>query len=171
MPWKSLPATGTAATKNKLAQACHITGIPALIVLDRKTGNFITDTARTDVEGWKQAGGGSKEAAEQVVAKWKNVESVPLADAKLGGGSSGGVMKIVMMITKNPAFIFGLIYLVKVRRMEWPCVAARRLSSRRALYSNYPRMHVFVGCLTTGIFLFFNGTVRVAPTEKVLSGC
>ena len=120
MPWLSLAPTGTAQIKNQLAKACHITGIPALIVLDRATGHYVTNAARNDVEAWKSSSGKAseedkKKAALEVVEKWKAVEAVPLEEANLGS-AGGGFWGIVSMITKNPAFIFGIIYLVKVRR-------------------------------------------------------
>lgn len=126
MPWKSLPADGTASIKNRLAQACHITGIPALIVLDRKTGDFITDAGRDDVGGWKEQG--ARDAAVQVVEKWKSAESVPLSEAKFSGGASGGLMGMVMTILKNPAFIFGMIYIFKVRNMYARLIVIRMSS-------------------------------------------
>jgi len=128
MPWLSLSPTGTAQIKNSLAGACHVTGIPALFVLDRSTGRYVTNAARNDVEAWyRRHGNGSgeeeekkkKEAALDVVEKWKSIEAVPLAEANLGG-ASGGFWGLISMVTKNPAFIFAMIYLVKVRSTHYP---------------------------------------------------
>jgi nucleoredoxin len=110
MPWLSLPPADSAPIKSALAQQLKITGIPALIVLDVATGNFVTDQARTDVDGWKSKGGD----ATAVVAAWKAVEAVPIAEARLGaGGGAGGLRGLLMTVLKNPAFIFGFLYLVK----------------------------------------------------------
>lgn len=127
MPWLSLPPTNSAHIKNKLAQACQITGIPALLVLDRATGYFITDQARTHVEQWKN-NSATKEAALQLVAQWKETEAAPLSEAKFNsGGGPGGLMGIFMWFAKNPAMIFGLIYIVKVRSRAIRLVTLRCL--------------------------------------------
>ena len=49
MPWTTLPMLGTSEIKQKLADSLQITGIPALIVIDAKTGYFISDNARSEV--------------------------------------------------------------------------------------------------------------------------
>lgn len=117
MPWLSLPLADSAPIKGALARQLKITGIPALIVLDVATGHFVTDQARTDVDGW-QSKGGSADAATAVVAAWKAVPAVPLAEANLGAAAGGGGLKgLLMTVLKNPAFIFGFLYLVKVDRM------------------------------------------------------
>ena len=114
MPWLSLPpaAVGTAQIKTQLATLCQITGIPALLVLERATGHFITNDARNHVEQWKSRGG-DKEAAEQVVQQWLDTPAVPLEEANLGTAGPSGMMGIFSMIAKNPAMIFGLIYIIK----------------------------------------------------------
>uniref|UniRef100_A0A7S3LC41 Thioredoxin domain-containing protein n=1 Tax=Amphora coffeiformis TaxID=265554 RepID=A0A7S3LC41_9STRA len=113
MPWLSLAPTGTAQIKNQLAKACHITGIPALIVLDRATGNYVTNAARNDVETWKRiSGSDKKKAALEVVEKWKAIEAVPLAEANIGS-ASGGLWGMISTIARNPAFLFAMFYLVK----------------------------------------------------------
>lgn len=113
MPWLSLPAVGTAQIKNQLAQACQIAGIPALLVLERVSGHYITNEARNHVEQWKRQGG-DKVAAKQVVAQWKATPAVPLSEANLSAGGGGGIMGIVTMIAKNPAMMFGILYFLKV---------------------------------------------------------
>lgn len=118
MPWLSLPAVGTADIKNQLAQTCKITGIPALLVLERATGHYVTNqNARQEVEKWKN-NGGDKQGALRVVEQWKASPAVPLNEANLSAGGPGGIMGIVSMIAKNPAIVFGLIYIVKVRVQE-----------------------------------------------------
>lgn len=112
MPWLSLPAVGTAQIKNQLATKCQIAGIPALLVLERATGQYITNAARNHVEQWNSQGG-DKAAAEQVVKQWLDTPAVPLEEANLGTSGPGGIMGIFSMIAKNPALIFGLIYIIK----------------------------------------------------------
>lgn len=113
MPWLAVPSDeGAAAIKNGLAEKLKITGIPTLVVLDKK-GNFVTDLAREPVT----AAAADKTKSMALCKEWKEAESVPLAQAKLGqSGKSffaGGFMGIVMAILKNPMYIFGMIYIVK----------------------------------------------------------
>lgn len=112
MPWLALPSDeGAAAIKNSLAEKLKITGIPSLIVLD-KAGNFVTDQARTPVT----AAAADKTKCMDLCKEWKQVEPVPLDQAKLGSSNSlfaGGFMGIVMTVLKNPMYIFGMIYIVK----------------------------------------------------------
>jgi nucleoredoxin len=113
MPWLAVPSDeGAAAIKNGLAEKLKITGIPTLVVLD-KAGNFVTDQAREPVT----AAAADKTKSMDLCQEWKEAESVPLAEAKLGqSGNSmfaGGFMGIVMAILKNPMYIFGMIYIVK----------------------------------------------------------
>lgn len=117
MPWLSMPVKGSASIKQKLAHACHITGIPALVVLDRSTGNYINDQARTAVAQWKQ-GAATKESAKALVSQWKAQDAVPLSEANFAGATSGGIMGIVQTLARNPAYILGLFYMLKVSERE-----------------------------------------------------
>ena len=52
MPWLSLPEganESSSSIKNQLANTMKIRGIPTMIVLEVKTGNFVTVTGREDV--------------------------------------------------------------------------------------------------------------------------
>jgi len=110
MPYLAIPSTpGSAQIKNSLAQQLNIQGIPMLIVLDAKTGDFITATAREDVTKV----GRDKEKGLALIAKWKEMEAVPLAEANLGGGGPSGLSAILNFFLKNPMSIFGLLYLFK----------------------------------------------------------
>ena len=114
MPWLSLPE-GTAGSssqiKNSLAQKLQIQGIPTLIVLDVKTGKFVTASARDDVT----KASGSPEKGLETIATWKSVEPVPIEEANLsaGGGGPTGIMAVIFYILKNPIYIFGLLYFYK----------------------------------------------------------
>lgn len=113
MPWLSLPeGTGsTSQVKNSLAQKLQIRGIPTLIVLDVKTGKFVTSSAREGVT----AAGGSAEKGLETIEAWKAVEAVPIEEANLADQGSGpsGIMGIIFYILKNPIYIFGLLYFYK----------------------------------------------------------
>ena len=120
MPWLSLPALGTAAIKSALAQQCQIRGIPALLVLQGGTGHYITNTARDQVEAWFTSNNAAskedkKAAAQAIVKEWLDAPAVPLAQANLGSAGPKGLQAIFSMIARNPAMVFGFIYLVKVR--------------------------------------------------------
>lgn len=116
MPWLSIPLVqGSAQIKNKLSQTLRIAGIPTLVVLDAKTGQFITGLAREEVT----AVGGNKIEGKELVDKWNQKERVALAEANLGGGGQGGVMGILMYFAKNPMYIFGLLYIIKWATKQW----------------------------------------------------
>jgi len=117
MPWLSLPIDGAAPIKNKLAQTMQIRGIPALVVLNAKTGHFVTDQAREQVTASLKSKSGKKEAMTQLLHTWHvETEAVPLDQAKFNGGAGAGpqgLWAIVMALLKNPAAIFALLYFVK----------------------------------------------------------
>jgi nucleoredoxin len=109
MPWLAIPAEqGSAATKSKLAETFAITGIPALIVIDAKTGEFITSSAREHVSKANRNAAKCKE----VIQQWKTMERKPLSAAG-GGGQGGALMKIFMYVARNPMFLVGLLYMYK----------------------------------------------------------
>lgn len=89
MPWKSLPVFGSAAIKQKLADSLKISGIPTLVVLDAKTGHFISDTAKYDVE----SAVGNDEKSKSLIETWKKAEAVPFEEAKLSGTGPDGLIK------------------------------------------------------------------------------
>eukprot|EP01083_Nonionella_stella_P200626 734581_1 len=64
-----------------------ISGIPSLIVLEAKTGHFVTDNARMEVS----AVNGS-ESGEELIQKWKDAEAVPIEEANLSGSGQGGLL-------------------------------------------------------------------------------
>lgn len=114
MPWLSLPEganESSSAIKNQLAQTMKIRGIPTMIVLEVKTGNFVTVTGREDVT---QAGSDTTKG-DEVIQAWKTMDAVPLEEADMGGGASGptGIMAVIFYILKNPIYIFGLLYFYK----------------------------------------------------------
>ena len=81
MPWLAIPAdAGAAQIKSQLAKALKISGIPALIVLDAKTGQFVTSDARTEVTNV----GDDKNKGRDLIASWKQKDTIPLDE--LSGG-------------------------------------------------------------------------------------
>jgi nucleoredoxin len=116
MPWLSIPLVdGSAEIKNNLSQTLKIAGIPTLVVLDAKTGEFITGLAREEVTPV----GSNKTKAKELVEKWNQKERVALAEANMGGGGQGGLMGILMYFAKNPMYIFGLLYMTKWAIRHW----------------------------------------------------
>ncbi|CAB9526538.1 Probable nucleoredoxin 1 [Seminavis robusta] len=114
MPWLSLAegvaGADTANIKNVLAKRMQIKGIPTLIVLDVKTGKFVTSGARDDVTG----ASGNAEQGTAVIEQWKATEAVPIEEADMSaGGGPSGIMAVVFYILKNPIYIFGLLYFWK----------------------------------------------------------
>lgn len=108
MPWVAQPVDAkSAAKKNEMAEALKITRIPVLVVLDVKTGNFVSDIARTDVAN----AGSDEEKQKEVVAAWKATEPVPLAEAPLTGGAGPLTLgSMAYTLLKNPVFVFALMY-------------------------------------------------------------
>lgn len=113
MPWKSIPPLDTAHIKQKLADDVKISGIPALIVLDAKTGKFVTDLAKDDVN----SAGSSEEKCKELIQKWKEAEAVPMEEAQLSGtgpaGRGGILWRTLMFFARNPTYIIGVMFLGK----------------------------------------------------------
>ncbi|KAL7543317.1 hypothetical protein ACHAXR_012644 [Thalassiosira sp. AJA248-18] len=115
MPWLAM-MPGYMSDENrdrqeKLANMFKIQGIPTLIVLDAKTGNFITDNARMEV--METTSDASKKA---LIQSWLSKEAVPIDEAVLGSGGGGSdnlLVKIVKYFASNPMYIFGLLYFAK----------------------------------------------------------
>ncbi|KAL3777728.1 hypothetical protein HJC23_009200 [Cyclotella cryptica] len=113
MPWlASVPAfSGMDANERqrKLADMFKIQGIPSLIILDAKTGNFITDDARNQVI---QAT--TDEAKLALLESWKAAEAVPIEQAVFAsGGSNSWLGSIFLFFARNPVFMIGMFYFVK----------------------------------------------------------
>jgi nucleoredoxin len=111
MPWLSIPfVQGSAAVKSTLSQALKIQGIPTLVVIDAKTGEFISGSARDDVT----KAGGDPVKAMAVIEQWKNMERRPLSESNVGGGGPGNPLaKVFMYFAKNPMYVFALLYAYK----------------------------------------------------------
>ena len=111
MPWLAVPSEkGSAAIKQQLANTFGIMGIPALMIMDAKTGEFISGSGREDVTNTNDDSAKGKAIIEQ----WKSAERKPLSEAAGAvGGSGGWVMKVIMYFARNPMFLFGLLYFYK----------------------------------------------------------
>jgi nucleoredoxin len=121
MPWLAIPAEeGSAKIKNELATTLGIQGIPTLVMLDAKTGEFITADARKQVED----AGGDETKAKLAINSWKNMPRKPLAEASVSmpGMDSNPIMKVIMFFARNPVYIFALMYFYKFltkQMKEW----------------------------------------------------
>jgi nucleoredoxin len=123
MPWLSIPTEeGSAQIKQALAAKLGIQGIPSLIVLDAKTGEFISATAREDVTKASSAAS----AGTDLIAQWKQAPRLPLSEALAASGGDGGgniVLTIIKWFMKNPMSIFAIMYLYRyVKKMYAPPV-------------------------------------------------
>eukprot|EP00985_Skeletonema_marinoi_P004136 scaffold1811_cov137-Skeletonema_marinoi.AAC.7 len=93
----------------KMADTFQIKGIPTVIVLDAKTGNFVTDNARTEIMKVTD-----EESKKALVKSWLEKEAVPIDQAEFNTGMSRGpLMKALMFFVNRPVYIFGLYYLIK----------------------------------------------------------
>jgi nucleoredoxin len=115
MPWLSIPTEqGSAAIKTRLAESVGITGIPTLVVVDVKTGEFVTATAREEV----MKVGSDATKGKELIEQWKAMERKPLSAAANelaapGGPVIGALTQVFKYFAKNPMYIFGLLYLYK----------------------------------------------------------
>jgi nucleoredoxin len=121
MPWSAMPYGDEEATKlvQTLAKRLSITGIPTLVVLDVKTGKFVTNQARTQVEtamhrGSQQAG------ASELLEQWKAAEPLTLEEGVKRDTPGFSLKNIVLLFLKNPIWIFAVMYFAKyiMRKMK-----------------------------------------------------
>mmetsp|Transcript_11838 Transcript_11838/g.26034 ORF Transcript_11838/g.26034 Transcript_11838/m.26034 type:complete len:229 (+) Transcript_11838:137-823(+) len=117
MPWlSSIPGYSSQEAngrQKKLASMFQIQGIPSLIILDAKTGNFITDNARITV---MQAS--NPTSKKELLQTWLTTEAVPIDDAVMGASNGGGgvgswIGSILMFFARKPMYLFGLLYFAK----------------------------------------------------------
>jgi nucleoredoxin len=125
MPWLSIPTEqGSAAIKSNLAESVGITGIPTLVVVDVKTGEFVTAKARDEVTKV----GGDATKGKELIEQWKAMERQPLSEARnqLGpsGGLQGPLLRVIKYFAKNPMYIFGLLYLYKWATKQWNAMSS-----------------------------------------------
>jgi len=113
MPWLALPNDATASQiKAKLVSDLHIQGIPSLVVLDVATGQFVTDAARGHVQS---VANGSAEQKQQVINAWKSTTPVSFEEGLAASNDMLSLLKrAVMAVLKNPVYMFGMLYMVKV---------------------------------------------------------
>jgi len=107
MPWISLPGDDK-VTKAKLSKTFEVNGIPHLLVLDAKTGRFVTNNAKGEVEDVAS----DVEKGIALVASWKAKESVPLKDAAFSGKKTG-IGTVLAFFLKQPFFLVALVYLLQ----------------------------------------------------------
>jgi nucleoredoxin len=111
MPFLAIPPD-VPEVKQNLSDSLKIQGIPTMIVLDAKTGNFVTDSAKEDVSSTVAGNGTDGEKAKAVIASWKAKESIPISQANFGG-QPGMLSRLLSHLMKNPAFMFALFYFGK----------------------------------------------------------
>mmetsp|Transcript_26268 Transcript_26268/g.55869 ORF Transcript_26268/g.55869 Transcript_26268/m.55869 type:complete len:205 (+) Transcript_26268:390-1004(+) len=113
MPWcATLPSYTNVENRERqgrLANMFKIQGIPAVVVLDAKTGHFITDKARAEV----MEADGSYRSKKALVQSWISKEALPVDQAVLSTDADNILVKLVKHILTRPAYIFGIIFLVK----------------------------------------------------------
>eukprot|EP00588_Corethron_pennatum_P013012 CAMPEP_0194275790 /NCGR_PEP_ID=MMETSP0169-20130528/8551_1 /TAXON_ID=218684 /ORGANISM="Corethron pennatum, Strain L29A3" /LENGTH=223 /DNA_ID=CAMNT_0039019345 /DNA_START=61 /DNA_END=732 /DNA_ORIENTATION=- len=114
-PWVALPYSAAEIGK-KLAADYRIKGIPSVIVLDAKTGHYVTNTGREDVLATQVDKKADPEKVRETVAVWKEKEAVPLEQANFDENKPLA-SRIVRIFAENPLMLFLFLYLVK-RFME-----------------------------------------------------
>lgn len=113
MPWLAIPGDRSSlAIKEKLANTFCIRGIPSLILLDAKTGNYIVGTKSAAIPE-VQCSYTDPSKVQMAIQSWKRTESIPLeqaaaqlAQANVGGGAGG----LLQAIAKSPVMLFATVY-------------------------------------------------------------
>jgi len=115
MPWHAMfPSYTSSEDRNRqgrLSDMFKIQGIPSVVVLDAKTGNFITDNARAEV---MQAGSDAS-LQKELVQSWLSKEAVPIDQAPFGsdGGSDNLIVRAIKYILTKPTYMLGIYVIVK----------------------------------------------------------
>ena len=114
MPWLALPTDDKAAAiKNSLATRLSIRGIPSLIVVHVDTGLFVTDKAREQIQNISGTPNNAA-AVQAVIEYWKTTPAVTLEEGgRQAAAFDFSLRGIIMVILKNPLYIFGLLYMFK----------------------------------------------------------
>jgi nucleoredoxin len=89
MPWLAMP-TGTTPFKNGLTEQLKVIDLPALVVLDPKTGHVVTTTGVAEIEA---LGEFDAAGAVKLVQKWKKTKPVPASDLKIDTTLKNGNME------------------------------------------------------------------------------
>ena len=100
MPWLAIPHEAEHFRK-QLRSDMKLSGIPTLVIIDPKTGNFISSNGRSEV---MSAGSNAKE----LVCEWKAKDSLPLE--KLGESQNSTLHRIKEVI-QSPFILFLIVYL------------------------------------------------------------
>jgi nucleoredoxin len=113
MPFLSIPYVGgSAAIKTALSQTFKIKGIPTLVVVDAKTGEFVSNTAREQVTHQ----GKDKAKCLALIEMWKTSERVPLSEIganEMPQDILGLLKAIFFWFRSNPTRLIFLFYTYK----------------------------------------------------------
>jgi nucleoredoxin len=109
MPWLAIPNDDDGYNvKHSLATSLKIQKIPILIVLEAKTGLFVTNQAHLKVRALADRDYETA-AVAKVLDEWKAKEAVTLEE----GAKDAQINSLLMTLLKNPGWIIGLYYLYK----------------------------------------------------------
>lgn len=116
MPWLTLDHFNDEKVKyykTKLELTFKVRGIPCLVVLDAKTGNFITTDGHTDVKVAT-----ANKSFPDMIATWKAKPPVSIEEGlaleAMGDGSLWSLIKRALYtLATNPMYLFGTLYLVR----------------------------------------------------------
>lgn len=106
MPWVAFDADiESVKIKHSLATALKAYRLPALVVLDVKSGHFVTDNGRSDI----METGGDVAKGKELISSWKSREAVPIGKASLSASSIESVLSFLTFVRKNPAYVVALM--------------------------------------------------------------
>jgi hypothetical protein len=89
MPCLAMPA-GTTPFKNSLTEQLKVIDLPALVVLDPKTGHVVTTKGVAEIEA---LGDFDAAAAVKLVQQWKRIKPFPASDLKVDTTMKNGNME------------------------------------------------------------------------------
>jgi len=114
MPWASLPPPSDkegSAVKKSLSESLKVSGIPSLVVLNAKTGYFITDNAKHEISN---LGKELINTGSALIASWKKIVAVDVKEGVSSNEAQGGtIANIVSLGLRNPLYLLGLYYIMR----------------------------------------------------------
>jgi len=108
MPWISLPALDSRPIKEKLSKSLEVQGIPHLVVLDAKSGYFVTSNAKAEVESV----GSDVSKGNALIDSWKAIDAIPIENAIISEKKTL-VGSMVAFILRNPMNVVALVFFFK----------------------------------------------------------
>jgi hypothetical protein len=106
MPWVAIDGDDTGVKhKHALATNLKTYRLPTLVILNVKTGTFVTDQARKEVMETE----GDVEKSKALIASWKERTPVPIGQASMGTSVMDSMLTSVEYFSKHPMVTAAII--------------------------------------------------------------